>query len=451
MRAHVCLVIVLMAMLSACAPKTTPLPVAGTPRYPEFIEPAPPADLAASPAARTTARAWLFLQAGDARSAEREAAAALKVAPSYYPAQTTAAYAALARKDARSAATIFARVTETHPAYVPALVGQGLALEASGDVAGAVVAYRAALEQDETLPDISRRVDVMTLRGLQDELAAARQASKDGRREEAVRAYRNAIAASPESAFLYRELAAVERDTHPADAVAHLTRAHELEPGDAQTLVLLGELYEQDGQLDSAIRAYSDALTLDADPVVAAKRDAVRAALDLAALPEQYRAIGEAKQVTRADLAALLGVRVPTLVSLAPVRDIGVLTDLRGQWAERWIVPVARAGIIEAFPNHTFQPRGVIRRVDLAQAVAKMLNVMASSDPGRSARWSAARGRFTDMTASHLAYPAVSMAVAAGVLAPTETGAFQPTRGVTGAEAVDAVEHLRRLAAEVIR
>lgn len=440
----VLLIIALATMVSACAPKTMPLPVAGANRFPEYIEPVAPPDLAASPAAHFGERAWRFLQAGDVRSADREVGAALKAAPAYFPAQAIAAYAALARKDAKGAASQFGRLVEAHPSYVPVLVGHGLALEAADDSVGAVAAYRRAIELDPTLPDIARRVDVLTLRGLQEELASARQASKDGRREDAIRAYRNAIAASPDSAFLYRELGAVEKDAHPDDAIVHLKRAHDLDPVDPQVLVLLGDLYEQQGQLDAAVQAYADALSLEPDPSVTAKRDALRARLDREALPEQYRAIDDAKQVTRADLAALIGVRLSPLVQAAPVADIGVLTDVRGQWAERWIAPVARAGIIEALPNHTFQPRGVVRRVDLAQAVARLLNLVARSQPERARAWAEARGRFTDLTASHLAYPAVSMAVAAGVL-EAESGAFQPSRVVAGSEAIDAVERLRRL------
>ena len=86
----------------------------------------------------------------------------------------------------------------------------------------------------------------------------------------------------------------------------------------------------------------------------------------------------------------------------------------------------------------------------MAQAVARVLNLVARSDPARAGAWADARGRFTDLTASHLAYPAVSMAVAAGVL-EAESGAFQPTRAVTGSEAIDAVERLGRLAGSVSR
>ena len=36
-----------------------------------------------------------------------------------------------------------------------------------------------------------------------------------------------------------------------------------------------------------------------------------------------------------------------------------VVTDIRNHWAAPWITMVARAGVIEPFPNHTFQPRAV--------------------------------------------------------------------------------------------
>jgi tetratricopeptide (TPR) repeat protein len=435
---------------SACAPKTVALPPPGAPHFAEYVQPTVPADMAASPAAAQNARAWQFLQAGDLRNAEREVALVLKAQPAFYPGQATAAYIALAHKDPKTAIAQFNHVTDAHPEYAPALVGKGLALVAADQTPEALDAFRAAVKADPSLTDVARRVDVLTLRSLQDELTAARQAARSGQSEAAIRAYRNAIAASPESAFLYRELAGIERQQGElAAAIEHLARANTLDPGDAASLESIGDMLEQQGDIDGAMKAYSEALSLEANPATEAKRAALRGRMELAALPEQYRAIENSAQITRAELAALIGVRLPALVQSAPVRDIGVLTDIRGQWAERWIAPVARAGIIEAFPNHTFQPRAAVRRVDLAQAVSRLLSLVASAQPARAQGWVGARGRFTDMTAGHLAYPAASMAVAAGVLQPTAEGAFQPTRVVTGVEAAAAIERVRALAGVV--
>ncbi|HUR32199.1 MAG TPA: tetratricopeptide repeat protein [Vicinamibacterales bacterium] len=440
-------IVAVLALVAACAPKTAPVPVAGAPHFADFVEPVATGLAANSPLARQTRQAWLFLQSGDLRGADREISVVLKADPGFFPAQAVQAYVSLARKDERTAAAQFSKLTEGHPDYVPALVGKGLALVAGGQNAEAAAAFRAALALDPSLADVARRVEVLTLRGLQDELTAARQAARSGQPDAAIRAYRNAIAASPDSAFLYRELAALERQQGELPlAIEHLRRANELDPTDAQSYALLGDTLDQQGDSNGALRAYADSLALEPDARVEARRAALRARLDLAALPEQYRAIESSAQATRADLAALIAVRLPGLLQAAQVRDIGVLTDIRGSWAERYIAPVARAGIIEAFPNHTFQPRAVLRRVDLAQATARLLALVAAAQPARPAPWQGARGRFTDLNPGHLAYPAASMAVAAGVLVPGGDGSFQPTRVVSGGEAAEAIDRVRELA-----
>ena len=50
-----------------------------------------------------------------------------------------------------------------------------------------------------------------------------------------------------------------------------------------------------------------------------------------------------------------------------------VITDIRTNWAATWIVTVTRAGVMDPLANHTFQPRAVVRRVDLAQVVSRLL------------------------------------------------------------------------------
>ncbi|MEQ1730887.1 MAG: tetratricopeptide repeat protein [Vicinamibacterales bacterium] len=439
-------VLAVLAFVSACAPKTAPVVAPGAPRFPDFVQPTVPAALAGNAVAVQTLRSWLYLQAGDLRSAAREASAALAAQPAFHPAQTTAAYIELARKDAKGAVAQFTRIADAHPDYAPALAGKGLALDAAGQASEAVVAFRAAVAADPGLVEIARRVDVLQLRGLQDELADARRAAQAGDSEAAIQSYRRALAASPDSAFLYVELAAVERQVgQSAAAVEHLQRALQLDPSDPATLVVLGDLQAGRGEIPAALDAYGKALALEPNADVEEKRKAVQQRADLEALPAQYRAIPTSPQVTRAELAALVAIRLPDLLQASPVRDIGVLTDIRGHWAERWMAPVARAGVVEAFPNHTFQPRALVRRVDLAQTLSRLLNVVAAMQPARAQAWIGARGRFSDMTTGHLAYPAVSMAVSAGAMTSSD-GAFQPTRVVMGAEAVAALDRIRALA-----
>ena len=173
---------------------------------------------------------------------------------------------------------------------------------------------------------------------------------------------------------------------------------------------------------------------------------AFSARIELARLPAEYRAIETAAQITRGDLAALIGVRLAPLVQAARRRDAIVITDTRNHWASTWIMAVARAGIVDPYDNHTFQPRSVVRRTDLALAMSRLLSRVAASNPAQGRAWESARIRFSDLSPGHLAYPAASMAVAAGVMKTGADNAFFPTQIVSGAEAVAAIVRVDQLA-----
>src|SRR5579864_418010 len=205
------LLFALLLFVAACAPKTIPPPPATAPNFPDFIQPSIPPVYAGSPVAASQSRAWTLLQAGDLKSAEREFSLALRVVPAFGPAEDGLGYVGLAGKDAKSALPHFDRALAREPADVSALVGRGQALIALDRPNEALASFRSALAIDGSLSEIRQRVEVMTFRGLEADIASARAAARSGRADEAIQAYTTAIRSSPESPFLYRELAAVER------------------------------------------------------------------------------------------------------------------------------------------------------------------------------------------------------------------------------------------------
>ena len=256
-----------------------------------------------------------------------------------------------------------------------------------------------------------------------------------------------AMASSPDSPFLYRELGAVERQKGDAvSALDHFRKAVALDPSDAKSFTQIGEVLEVRGDFGGAATAYAAALAIEPSAEVEAKLDAVHARAEAAKLPAQYRAIDDLAQITRGDLAALIGVRLAPLVQVERRHDAVLITDVRTHWAGAWIVTVTRAGVMEPFANHAFQPGTVVRRTDLAQAVGRLLARIAALKPARARPWESARLRFSDLAPGHIAYPAASVAVASGVLTMGSDGSFQPSKVVSGAEAVEAIRRLEALA-----
>ena len=427
-------------VFASCAPKSAPV-VVGAPKHPDFVFPVSP-DSALTDRIN---RGWQYLQADDLRNAEREFSGALKQQPSSTAVESAMAYLAMARGNEKDAVTRFERALQADAAYVPALIGRGLALLELKRDADALASFEAALAADPSLTDLKSRVEVLRFRATQDLLGRAKVAADARRWDEAAAIYRQAIAASPDSAFLYRDLAAVEqRAGQTASALEHYRKAVDLDAGDAKSHAGIGAILDSQGDVLNAIASYERARAIDPAEVPESVMARLRAAAALAKQPPEYRAIPERPQVTRAEIAALIGVRLEPVIARAQPRQV-IITDIRGHWAQAWINPVVRSGVMDTLPNYEFEPRRQVRRNELAATVARLLTLIGSMKPELAKKWLGVRVAINDVAPTHLSYPAVSAAVASGVM-PLAGGNFELLRGVSGTEAMEIISRLEALA-----
>lgn len=450
MRCRAALVAIGFALitLAGCAPKRAPtVPSSTAPHFPDFVFPSVPGQIGNLAVGSLHERAWQSLQAGDTKAAERNFTAALKQSPGFYPAETGLGYTALARKDTKEAVSHFDRALAANTSYAPALAGRGETLLTLGQRDQALASFEAAVAADPQLSGIRSRIEVLRFRGLQDDVDAARKAAEAGRLPDAQRLYERTIAATPDSPFLYRELAIVERrQGNLTSALAHAEKAATLNPTESRNFTTIGEIYEAQSDYAKAVDAYSTALALEPSDALESKLEDLRARAAFAAMPPEYQSIETSPTITRAQLAALFGVRLDDVLKRAPRSNAVVLTDTRGSWATPWILSTARAGVMEVYPNHTFEPNMTVRRGDLAQAASQVLSLAATTNPRLTAALKNARGRFSDISPGHLSYHAASVVVETGVMTANSDGSFQLSRPVTGAEAIAAVNKLAELA-----
>jgi tetratricopeptide (TPR) repeat protein len=432
-----------MVILAACAPKTPPA-LTAAPKHTEFVFPSSPQGTDAVQLARID-RGWQYLQSDDFRNAEREFSAALKQQPSFHPAETALGYMAMARGNEKEAVARFDRALQADAAYVPALIGRGQLMLELDREAEALASFEAAVANDPSLTEIKSRIDVLRFRATQDMLGRAKSAADARRFDEAAVMYRQAIAASPDSSFLYRDLAGVEQKAgQTANALEHYRKAVELDPNDARSHAGIGSILDAQGDVLGAIAEYERARALDATEVPDSVMTRLRAAAALAKMPPEYRAIPERTTITRADVAALIGVRLEALLARAQPRQV-IITDVRGNWAQAWITAVVRSGVMDTLANYEFEPARAVRRGELALTVSRLLSLIAVAKPDLAKKWQGARVTINDLAATHLSYPAVSMAVASGVM-PLAGGNFELLRTVTGAEISEIISRLEALA-----
>lgn len=408
-------------------------------------QPDVPRELAARVADTTRyQQAWSRIRGGDLGNGERELSDLLRAAPTFYPAAASLGELRLQRRDYGQAGVFFGQALTANATYLPALVGMVDARLGAGDDPGALAALKVLLSVDATRADARARHDVVSLRVSQSELALAERFRAAAQLEEAERHLTLALDAAPENGPALRALAAVQLGRGALDsAAARAQQAVALDPQDAVSLALLGDILEAQNRYADAAAAYGRAVALDPRPAWTNHRARLMERSDAMSLPESYRAIAGATSVTRAQVAAVLGVRLAGTLQQAPTRVTDVVTDVRAHWASAWILPVVRAGWIEPRPNHTFEPGGPVRRSDLARVVLAVLDTMATAR--RSAldvSGATSRITFADMTRDHAAFRAAALAVASGIMSADATNRFLPAGVVSGSDLLATISRL---------
>ncbi len=434
-----------IAVGAACASRTAPPPPTA-PRFPDFVFPAAPPGLGDAVAIELHTAAWRALQAGDLRAAERDFSAAMRRAPGFYPADAGLGYLELARQRDAQALARFDAALHAAPQYAPALVGRGEALLSADRLTDALASFEASVASDPSLTEVRRRIEVLRFRALEAEVGSARRAVEARQYEMARQAYERALRTSPDSALLHRELALAEREVGRLDsALAHARRAVDLDAGDARAYVTLGDVYAARREFLEAVVAFERADAIEPTEAVKERIAEARERAESARLPAEYRAIPRSTGVTRSELAALVAVRLDRLLRQARRNDAVFITDTRDHWASTYILEVGRAGVMEVYPNYTFQPSAPVRRGELASVVSRLLSILAASRPALAEKWRNPQYTFSDLAPGHLSYTAAALAATAGILPALEGNTFQLARLVTGAEAVAVVERIERL------
>jgi tetratricopeptide (TPR) repeat protein len=380
--------------------------------------------------------AWRDVLTGNAASAAARYEKLLKGRPALVAARTGLAYARLRGGRVEEAASLFGAVLAERPEDVPALVGAGSAAFRRGDLDGALGFLRRAQAAAPSDAVVRRRLTALKLQATDRRMGLAQAALERGDAETAVREYQGALEAAPEVADVRLALAnllASRGDVPGAIAVLGADPS-----GDRQVSLRRAGLLVSQQEFAEAENIYRELLARDpADEAARAGEKAASEGLEMLSMPEEYRHIAEAPRVTRADLAALVAARVRALQRLAPGPP-QVAVDIGLSWARDYVARVLALGIMDVYPNHTFQPGAVVRRADLARAVARTLDSLGlPRSPGPAP---------TDMSPSHLDYDAVQRVLGAGLMGLTAAGAFEPWRPVSGAEAIEVVDGVARLA-----
>ena len=388
--------------------------------------------------------AWDALKAGRAEQARKLVSKLGAASPAY---AVGLAYADLLLGDLAAAEEGFKASLRSFPDMTPARIGLAQIYESRRESEKVLGEYREILKRDPDDRWAKPRFEALRDDLVKAAMADARTALAADDREAAKREFLKVLFFAPETAEAHLDLARIYRqEKNAASALLHFKAAMEGWTADKAVLREYAECLADSGELGKSLDVLEKLAALEPRDAAVDKRiEELIAKLGIYELPSQYADIPALEAVAREDLAALIGVRFGDLLD-SPGSRTEILVDISMSWAQRYIVKVASLDIMSVFDNHTFQPRRIINRAELADTAVRLIGVLQSGGAKFVPVVETRRIQIADVSADNYYHQAIIRALSFQVLTLTPERMFEPERTVPGNEAIRVMDLILGLA-----
>jgi tetratricopeptide (TPR) repeat protein len=230
-----------------------------------------------------------------------------------------------------------------------------------------------------------------------------------------------------------------------------------------------GVAYKEWGQYIPAQTTFQQILEIDNSNVKASQaiKELAEYQAAVAGQSDVLKKIAKQKAVTRADVAVLFVTELPldkifrqskrleSVQYRAPDSGImGVKEEEKSSpekiasdvpanhWARSFIEEALKVGIIEKYPDGSFQPDKTVNRAEFAKLIEHFM-VKAYDDPGLETQFFGNTSTFADVLNTSPIFNAVMLVSSRGVMPGFDDGTFKPLDAVSGAESLNIIRNLK--------
>ena len=355
-------------------------------------------------------------------------------------------YLALARDDYPGAAGFFGRSAEQHPNATLARIGLVQLYQKTGESDKAFNELREVLKLDSRNAWVRDSYEALKKQSTETAIGEARSAAAAGDVQKATDAYLRALHYSPESPDVHLALANIYRKVDkPSSALVHLKAAAAADPENLDILADYAAVLEESKQFERSLEVYEKILEVEPGNARAKERvEAIKNRLGIFELPSKYNDIAILPVVTREDLAAILAVQLRNDLGEAPGKP-PIIVDVSASWAAKFILKVTSLGLIDVYANHTFQPRRLVTRADLAEVLARVIAYLGERGQRFFRQIPPERIQISDIVPEHANFRPISDILSYQIMELYPDRTFRPDQTVSGSEARQAVDTLLAL------
>ncbi len=381
----------------------------------------------------TVEDAWQSMKQGNTNKAIKLLARLGQESPFFYVGM---GYTAYIQQDLPSAENYFKVATIDFPDLAMAHLGLGQIYQETGRDDLAFSAYREVLKYDPDHPWAKARYAEIQEMKTAEFIREAERAEEAGNTEATKTAYLRALHYSPQAIEVHLALAAIyTREEQYDNATIHFKAAMATESENTETLAAYADALFQSGNNSQSLETYERLMELNPDDEMAQQRiEILKNRLGIFELPSQYNIISAAETVTKEQVAALLGVKFKAILPV-PQTKPPIIIDISTSWASRFILDAASLGLLDVYPNHTFQPQKIITRAEMAEILHRLIRQLERQGYRFIQQIPPERIQIADVSPDNFYYRPIVLMISYDLMSLAAGRHFNPDRLVSGAEA----------------
>ncbi len=230
-----------------------------------------------------------------------------------------------------------------------------------------------------------------------------------------------------------------------------------------------GTAFKDWGKYINAQTTYQQILEIDNTNTKASKaiKDLAEYQAAVAGQSPELRKIAKQKEVTRADVAVLFVTELPLEKIFRKSKRLDAIgfkspeggimgkkeekktgpeelaSDVpNNHWARSFIDQSLQTGIIEKYPDGSFQPDKKVNRAEYAKLIEHFM-IKAYDDQGLETQFFGSTSTFADVLNTSPIFNSVMLVSSRGIMPGFEDGTFKPLGPVSGAEALNIIRNLK--------
>lgn len=381
-----------------------------------------------------TEEAWTNLKQGKGKKAEKIISKLGEESPFYY---VGLGYASLLLNKIPESEMCFKEALKIYPQMALVRLGLAQAYQKTGRDDPAFVEFREVLKIEPDNLWAKQAYQSLKIRKTKETINQAKAYLDQKETEKSKGAFLKALYYSPQSTEAHLALAEIYRkENNFKNALVHLKSAYLSEPKNKKILKIYGETLFKAEDYPRSLDIYEK--LLDWEPKnkkIKNQIQTIKNRLGIFELPSQYNSIPASEAISREEIAALLAVKFKDFLEETAVKP-PIIIDIATSWASKYILKTTSLAILDVYPNHTFQPKKIVTRAEIAEILFRLINCLKREGFKFIKQIPPEKIRISDVSPQNYYYLPILQIVSYDIMGLSANRAFDPDLPISGQESI---------------